>query len=160
VLTAEENINQYISGAAARTRRAGRELPPLRRRAAGGLCLVRASSIRFNLDSEPNEPNRFGWTVEFDPNDPASGAGEAPATGRFTHEGATPAVSRWTAACCLLHGGTTSASTYVYKFRHRRPWNPDDRGQIGPAGRGPLFVARFHDDGRMDGCRWCTARAR
>ncbi|MBN9548869.1 MAG: DUF839 domain-containing protein, partial [Alphaproteobacteria bacterium] len=67
---AEENIHGYFSG----------ELPEGHREAANykrlgipeGAYEWGAHYDRFNLAKEPNEPNRFGWIVEVDVNDPNS----------------------------------------------------------------------------------------
>ncbi|WP_120007468.1 PhoX family protein [Teichococcus vastitatis] len=148
VLTAEENFNQYFGGAAANT---GAQAAMYKR-----YGIVEKASYswpqyedRFNLDKEPNEPNRFGWIVEFDPYDPDSVPVKRTALGRFKHEGCTHAVSA--DGRVAFYSGDDERFDYVYKFVTARAWNPEN-----PAANrdllddGTLFVARFHEDGRME----------
>ena len=87
-LACEENFNGYFfrtTTADGSTLRAGKALRhlPLRFRLPAA-----HHDPRFNADTEPNEPNRFGWVVEIDPFNPQSTPVKRTALGRFKHEGA------------------------------------------------------------------------
>jgi secreted PhoX family phosphatase len=149
VITAEENFNNYFGGEAATT---GAEAASYRRYGIQRDATWAWGRYfdRFNLDKEPNEPNRFGWIVEFDPYDPNSVPVKRTALGRFKHEGATHAVSH--DGRVAFYMGDDERFEYLYKFVTARPWNPND-----PAANrdlmdeGTLYVAQFAEQGRM---RW------
>ncbi len=101
---------------------------------------------RFNIDKEPNEPNRHGWIVEVNPADPNSTPVKRTALGRVKHEGAMPAVNGdGRVALCM---GDDERFDYVYRFVTEAAYdeaNPDPD----ILDRGTLSVARFDEDGSV-----------
>jgi secreted PhoX family phosphatase len=143
----EENIHGYFSG----------ELPAGHKEAANykrlgipeGAYEWAAHYDRFDVAKEPNEPNRFGWIVEVDVNDPTSTPKKRTAMGRFKHEGAESIVAR--DGRVVFYLGDDERFDYVYKFVTKAAFNAND-----PAANkdllddGTLHVAKFAEDGSVE----------
>jgi secreted PhoX family phosphatase len=100
---------------------------------------------RFNADSEPNEPNRFGWVVEIDPFEPKSMPVKRTALGRFKHEGAW--VQEAKGGKIVVYMGDDERNEYIYRYVSSLPWRVARRRGISPLDDGILYVAKFHADG-------------
>ena len=105
---------------------------------------------RWNINAEPNEPNRFGWIVEVDPMDPAAMPVKRTALGRFKHEGAETIVNG--DGRLVVYSGDDQRFDYVYRFISKGRVDMEDRD----ANRdllddGVLSVAKFEADGSV---RW------
>ncbi len=146
-IMAEENFHGYFSG----------DLPEGHREAANYKRLgVPEGSYewathydRFDLAKEPNEPNRFGWIVEVDVNDPNSVPKKRTTLGRFKHEGAESIVAK--DGRVVFYLGDDERFDYVYKFVTAGTYNADDRAaNLDLLDDGTLYVARFAEDGTVD----------
>ncbi|TPJ40791.1 PhoX family phosphatase [Mesorhizobium sp. B2-5-13] len=144
---AEENIHGYFSG----------ELPEGHKEAANykrlgipeGAYEWGAHYDRFNLAKEPNEPNRFGWIVEVDVNDPNSVPRKRTAMGRFKHEGAESIVAK--DGRVVFYLGDDERFDYVYKFVTKGTFNAGDRAANKDLlDDGTLHVAKFAEDGSVE----------
>ena len=101
-LTAEENFHVYFWTDQSRCRqqadaRGSAAIRPRATRATACPGLWQAWGKfhdRFNVDKEPNEPNRFGWIVEIDPFDANFVPVKHTALGRFCHEGAETVLNK------------------------------------------------------------------
>ena len=142
-LSCEENFNGYFNGLAQPT-------PEQQRygiRRGGHGARWHEHDRRFDVASEANEANRFGWVVEIDPRQPTQAPVKRTALGRFKHESAT--VTLAADRRVVVYMGDDEAFEYIYKYVSDDPFPSSD-----PAGgghlldRGTLYVARFSADGR------------
>ncbi len=146
VLSGEENFNGYWSGDASKTSEAKNHkrygVEPWQDASWG------KHFMRFDIEKEPNEPNRFGWIVEYDPYDPAAIAVKRTALGRFKHEGATCVVSK--DGRVAVYSGDDERFEYVYRFLTKGKFDPANRAtNYNLLDEGTLSVARFNDDGTL-----------
>jgi uncharacterized protein len=103
------------------------------------------SDLRFALDQNPNEPNRFGWVVEIDPFDPVSIPAKRTALGRLKHENAAFAEANDGRA--VVYTGDDEVFQFVYKYVAAQPWKKMRAKGISPLDEGTLYAARFDSDG-------------
>jgi secreted PhoX family phosphatase len=103
---------------------------------------------RFDVRKENNEPNRFGWVVEFDPFDPKKAPRKCTALGRFKHESATCALAK--DGRLVVYSGDDEGFEYLYRYVSRGRYQPE-RGHQNSAllDDGELSVARFSKDGTL-----------
>ena len=151
ILSGEENFNQYFLADGTTPEEARYGLGPTQ-----DTRNWRSVDPRWDATREAyrNEPNRFGWIVEIDPERPGSTPVKHTAMGRFKHEGANVIVND--DGHVVAYMGDDERFDYVYRFVSRDRYR---RGAGAAAARhnrrllsnGDLSVARFTGDGLDDG---------
>ena len=148
VLSGEENFNQYFlaAGTSATEKRYGLGAQDSRN--------WRSVDSRWDAVANPNEPNRFGWVVEIDPENPTSTPVKHTAMGRFKHEGANVIING--DGKVVAYMGDDERFDYVYRFvsrdSYRAGGKASDRAHnLTLLANGDLSVARFTGDGLEDG---------
>jgi secreted PhoX family phosphatase len=141
-LTCEENFNGYFRKTGDRT-----QMEMRYGITEGGFgYLWHLTDSRFDVNAEPNEPNRFGWVVEIDPSDPTSTPVKRTALGRCKHEGAWVQEAR--DGRVVVYSGDDERFEYIYRYVSNLPWRQARAKGINPLDDGILYVAQFTADGK------------
>ncbi|TFD51376.1 PhoX family phosphatase [Cryobacterium sp. Hh11] len=143
VLSGEENFNGYFrtKGTSTADARYG-----LANRPTGRLWEQIDDRFDATVAGNENEPNRFGWIVEIDPEAPNEPPVKHTALGRFKHEGANVIVGKTGHVAAYM--GDDERFDYLYKFvsfdRFDKKKSPKARTHNKSLlTRGSLYVARF-----------------
>ena len=143
VLMAEENFHGNFGGELAADSPESRNHE--RYGVPGGWYAWWRSEDRFDIGKEPNEPNRFGWMVEYDPYDPYSLPIKRTALGRVKHEGATSIVNK--DGRVVLYSGDDERFEYLYRFVTSGTFDPDNpEANRDLLDDGTLSVAKFDEN--------------
>ena len=102
---------------------------------------------RWNIDKEPNEPNRWGWVVEVDPRNPNAAPIKHTALGRFRHEGAETVVA--SDGRLVVYSGDDNRFDYQYKYVSNGTVTGNEGFGSNLLSDGTLYVARFNADGTI-----------
>ncbi len=139
-LTCEENFNGYFGWNGPRTPNALENRYGLSANGFG--YLWHTVDSRFDLNAEPNEPNRFGWVVEIDPFTPGSTPKKRTALGRFKHENAEVVVAA--NGKVVVYMGCDERNEYIYKFVSSGTYNASNTAaNANLLDSGTLYVGKF-----------------
>lgn len=150
VLSGEENFHQYFANSDKVTDPVTQAR--LKRYGVGTGTSTRKwerFDKRWDVSQEPNEPNRFGWVVEIDPNDPHSTPVKHTALGRFKHEAANVKITK--DGRVAVYSGDDERFDYIYKFVSKGRYKPGNsalarRHNMALLDEGTLYVAKFTGD--------------
>ena len=145
-LTCEENWNGNFGGTSALPTAASGDAGKLLNRYgvnAGGFGYRwHTTDPRWDVATNPNEPNLFGWVIEIDPFNPTAMPVKRTALGRFKHEGAQYVVDSQNNVAMYM--GDDERNEYIYKFVCAGKFNPTNRAaNRNLLDSGVLYVARF-----------------
>ncbi|NVM97279.1 PhoX family phosphatase [Arthrobacter sp. SDTb3-6] len=149
ILSGEENFNGFFraGGTSAQDRRYG--------------LADKATAMGWELDDPRfdargedfrNEPNRFGYIVEIDPEDPNSVPKKHTSLGRFKHEGANVIVAG--NGKVVAYSGDDERFDYLYKFVSKNKYKKNNKAHnMTLLAEGDLYVAQFagNSAGEIDG---------
>ena len=139
ILSGEENFNGYFAWAA--------DTPEQKRYSSSATTSTSTGwetyNPRFDAHSTGyvNEPNRFGYIVEIDPQDPTSTPRKHTALGRFKHEGANVHVAE--DGRVVAYMGDDERGDYLYKFVSKNRISGSRKKNLTLLSEGDLFVAKF-----------------
>lgn len=142
VLSGEENFNGYFAWAAD---------TPQQKRYSGSSTTSTSTGWekydpRFDAHNPDyvNEPNRFGYIVEIDPQNASSTPRKHTAMGRFKHEGANIHVA--SDGRVVAYMGDDERNDYLYKFVSKNRISGSRKKNLTLLSEGDLFVAKFTGD--------------
>ena len=147
VLIAEENFHGYFAGDPSKTN----EERNYKRYGMKGKPRYGWHRFheRFDIEKEPNEPNRFGWMVELDPYDPTSTPVKRTALGRFKHEGAHALVNK--DGRVVVYSGDDQRFDYLYRFVSKNKVDTmNAAANRNILDEGTLYVAKFNADQTLE----------
>ena len=139
ILSGEENFNGYFAWAA--------DTPAQKRYQSTASTSTETGWEKYDprFDAHDpdyvNEPNRFGYIVEIDPQDPTSTPRKHTAMGRFKHEGANIIVAE--DGRVVAYMGDDERNDYLYKFVSKNRISGSRKKNLGLLSEGDLFVAKF-----------------
>ncbi|MEJ1091777.1 PhoX family phosphatase [Microbacterium istanbulense] len=142
ILSGEENFNGYFAWAA--------DTPQQKRYSASSTTSTSTGwekyDPRFDAHNPDyvNEPNRFGYIVEIDPQNASSTPRKHTAMGRFKHEGANIHVA--SDGRVVAYMGDDERGDYLYKFVSKNRMSGSRKKNLTLLSEGDLFVAKFSGD--------------
>ena len=142
ILSGEENFNGYFAWAADTPGQKRYQSSPSTSTSTGW----ETYDPRFNAHDPAfvNEPNRFGYIVEIDPDDPTSTPRKHTAMGRMKHEGANVIVGHDKRVVAYM--GDDERNDYLYKFVSKHKISGSRKKNMRLLAEGDLYVAKFTGD--------------